>query len=252
MLSPCLLPEPLDNLGTRSWPEQSAVRASPKGEHSFLIVSLLGGLLHQELLAGRGSPICPQPGCMLGSTVAWLGSKEPRRQDHINSCSYFPQVVARGLGTAVVFEDDVRFEGYFKERLQRLMEELEWAKLDWDLMYADLVLQQGAGVELHTGLSPSHYPTGAPSLIPWPPFPCELILMPAAVAFPAVSVPAQCPSPWVEGLPPVTHAPQIQGLRKHCCLGSGGFPAATERGSLPNKTVCYSQLPHTGPAGPVA
>ncbi|XP_006024361.1 inactive glycosyltransferase 25 family member 3 [Alligator sinensis] len=45
------------------------------------------------------------------------------------------EVVARELGTAVVFEDDVRFEGYFKERLQRLMEELEWAKLDWDLIY---------------------------------------------------------------------------------------------------------------------
>ncbi|XP_006119070.2 inactive glycosyltransferase 25 family member 3 isoform X1 [Pelodiscus sinensis] len=45
------------------------------------------------------------------------------------------EIVARGLEKSVVFEDDVRFEVYFKVRLTRLMEELEWAQLDWDLIY---------------------------------------------------------------------------------------------------------------------
>ncbi|XP_032653782.1 inactive glycosyltransferase 25 family member 3 isoform X1 [Chelonoidis abingdonii] len=45
------------------------------------------------------------------------------------------EIVARGLEKSVVFEDDVRFEAYFKVRLMRLMEELEWAQLDWDLIY---------------------------------------------------------------------------------------------------------------------
>ncbi|XP_074871269.1 inactive glycosyltransferase 25 family member 3 [Carettochelys insculpta] len=45
------------------------------------------------------------------------------------------EIVARGLEKVVVFEDDVRFEAYFKVRLTRLMEELEWAQLDWDLIY---------------------------------------------------------------------------------------------------------------------
>ncbi|CAM4646349.1 unnamed protein product [Lepidochelys olivacea] len=45
------------------------------------------------------------------------------------------EIVARGLEKSVVFEDDVRFEAYFKVRLTRLMEELEWAQLDWDLIY---------------------------------------------------------------------------------------------------------------------
>ncbi|XP_053863365.1 inactive glycosyltransferase 25 family member 3 [Malaclemys terrapin pileata] len=45
------------------------------------------------------------------------------------------EIVAQGLEKSVVFEDDVRFEAYFKVRLTRLMEELEWAQLDWDLIY---------------------------------------------------------------------------------------------------------------------
>lgn len=45
-----------------------------------------------------------------------------------------PQIVSRGLERSVVFEDDVRFEAAFPARLQRLMEELERAQQDWDLM----------------------------------------------------------------------------------------------------------------------
>ncbi|NXU78346.1 GT253 glycosyltransferase, partial [Oreotrochilus melanogaster] len=45
------------------------------------------------------------------------------------------QIVSRGLERSVVFEDDVRFEAAFPARLQRLMEELEGAQQDWDLIY---------------------------------------------------------------------------------------------------------------------
>ena len=44
------------------------------------------------------------------------------------------QIVSRGLERSVVFEDDVRFEAAFPARLRRLMEELEGAQRDWDLM----------------------------------------------------------------------------------------------------------------------
>lgn len=44
------------------------------------------------------------------------------------------QIVSRGLERSVVFEDDVRFEAAFPTRLRRLMEELEGAQRDWDLM----------------------------------------------------------------------------------------------------------------------
>ncbi|XP_062361666.1 inactive glycosyltransferase 25 family member 3 [Cinclus cinclus] len=45
------------------------------------------------------------------------------------------EIVSQGLERSVVFEDDVRFEAAFPARLQRLMEELEQAQQDWDLIY---------------------------------------------------------------------------------------------------------------------
>ncbi|XP_053229568.1 inactive glycosyltransferase 25 family member 3 [Podarcis raffonei] len=45
------------------------------------------------------------------------------------------EIVERGLEKSVVLEDDVRFEAYFKKRILRLMDELEQAQLDWDLIY---------------------------------------------------------------------------------------------------------------------
>lgn len=44
------------------------------------------------------------------------------------------QIASRGLERSVIFEDDVRFEAAFPARLRRLMEELEGAQQDWDLM----------------------------------------------------------------------------------------------------------------------
>ncbi|XP_005992172.1 procollagen galactosyltransferase 1 isoform X1 [Latimeria chalumnae] len=45
------------------------------------------------------------------------------------------EIVDLQLERSVVFEDDVRFEGLFKRRLMRLMEEVELVELDWDLIY---------------------------------------------------------------------------------------------------------------------
>ncbi|XP_039618701.1 procollagen galactosyltransferase 2 isoform X1 [Polypterus senegalus] len=45
------------------------------------------------------------------------------------------EIVDLQLDKALVFEDDVRFQGNFKRRLMRLMEEIELVELDWDLIY---------------------------------------------------------------------------------------------------------------------
>lgn len=44
------------------------------------------------------------------------------------------QIVERELEKSVVFEDDLRFEIFFKRRLMNLMYDLEEEGLDWDLM----------------------------------------------------------------------------------------------------------------------
>lgn len=45
-----------------------------------------------------------------------------------------PQMVDNQLDKALIFEDDVRFQGNFKRRLVRLMDEVEKVELDWDIM----------------------------------------------------------------------------------------------------------------------
>ncbi|XP_012929130.1 probable inactive glycosyltransferase 25 family member 3 isoform X1 [Heterocephalus glaber] len=49
--------------------------------------------------------------------------------------SIWEEVVARGLAQVLVFEDDVRFERNFRQRLEWLMEEVAVQKLEWDLIY---------------------------------------------------------------------------------------------------------------------
>uniref|UniRef100_H9GNH6 procollagen galactosyltransferase n=1 Tax=Anolis carolinensis TaxID=28377 RepID=H9GNH6_ANOCA len=44
-------------------------------------------------------------------------------------------IVDRGLEKSVVFEDDLRFEIFFKRRIMNLMYDLEEEGLDWDLIY---------------------------------------------------------------------------------------------------------------------
>ncbi|NXG40988.1 GT251 galactosyltransferase, partial [Psilopogon haemacephalus] len=45
------------------------------------------------------------------------------------------EVVSRGLRRSLVFEDDLRFEIFFKRRLRALMDELEASGTAWDLIY---------------------------------------------------------------------------------------------------------------------
>ncbi|XP_060882684.1 procollagen galactosyltransferase 1-like [Labrus mixtus] len=44
-------------------------------------------------------------------------------------------IVDRGLQTSLVIEDDLRFEVFFRRRLQALLQEVTTHKLDWDLIY---------------------------------------------------------------------------------------------------------------------
>lgn len=44
------------------------------------------------------------------------------------------QVLEKGLDKVLVLEDDVRFEPRFKRRLQAIMDDVNKARLDWDLM----------------------------------------------------------------------------------------------------------------------
>ncbi|KAM4747557.1 procollagen galactosyltransferase 1 [Rhinophrynus dorsalis] len=45
------------------------------------------------------------------------------------------EISERSLSISAVFEDDLRFEIYFKRRLQNLLDDMEKAELDWDLIY---------------------------------------------------------------------------------------------------------------------
>ncbi|XP_030640557.1 procollagen galactosyltransferase 2 isoform X2 [Chanos chanos] len=56
-------------------------------------------------------------GCFLSHHSTWL------------------QVVERGLQRVLVLEDDVRFEPRFKRRMKAIMDDIEKAQLDWDLIY---------------------------------------------------------------------------------------------------------------------
>ncbi|KAK2818311.1 hypothetical protein Q7C36_022244 [Tachysurus vachellii] len=45
------------------------------------------------------------------------------------------EIVERGLQRSLVLEDDLRFELFFKRKLQKLMQDVEAEGLDWDLIY---------------------------------------------------------------------------------------------------------------------
>lgn len=45
------------------------------------------------------------------------------------------EIVDRELEVTLVFEDDVRFESYFKRKMIRLLDDIRTAKLEWDLIY---------------------------------------------------------------------------------------------------------------------
>ncbi|XP_075041197.1 inactive glycosyltransferase 25 family member 3 [Mixophyes fleayi] len=45
------------------------------------------------------------------------------------------EIVERQLDVILVFEDDVRFESFFKRKMIRLLDDVRTAQLDWDLIY---------------------------------------------------------------------------------------------------------------------
>lgn len=71
---------------------------------------------------------------MEGWDAYFLPSKHLWGWVSLTGSGTFPQVVDRGLQKSLVFEDDLRFEIFFKRRLMNLMQDVEREGLDWDLM----------------------------------------------------------------------------------------------------------------------
>ena len=44
------------------------------------------------------------------------------------------QIVERKLERSLVFEDDIRFEPYFQQKLSNFMHDVDSLKMDWDIM----------------------------------------------------------------------------------------------------------------------
>ncbi|XP_023803774.1 procollagen galactosyltransferase 1, partial [Cyanistes caeruleus] len=57
------------------------------------------------------------------------------------------EIAERGLQRSLVFEDDLRFEVFFRSRLTELMEQLEQAGISWDLIYLGRKRLEPAGSE---------------------------------------------------------------------------------------------------------
>ncbi|KFP55434.1 Procollagen galactosyltransferase 2, partial [Cathartes aura] len=76
-----------------------------------------------DMLPGYRDPYSSRPltrgeiGCFLSHYYIWK------------------EVVNRELEKTLVIEDDVRFEHQFKRRLMKLMDDIEQAQLDWELIY---------------------------------------------------------------------------------------------------------------------
>lgn len=51
-----------------------------------------------------------------------------------DSLNFSFKVVNREMEKTLVIEDDVRFEHQFKKKLMKLMDDIEKAQLDWELM----------------------------------------------------------------------------------------------------------------------
>lgn len=59
-----------------------------------------------------------------------LGAVRVKLTDILN----WLQIVDRQLAMSIVFEDDIRFEPHFRQKLVNLMEEVDRLLVDWDLM----------------------------------------------------------------------------------------------------------------------
>ncbi|XP_075903882.1 procollagen galactosyltransferase 1-like [Nelusetta ayraudi] len=120
------------NLVRRSDRRQRMLRTLHEQEISCKIVAAVDGKamnktdvesLGIKMLPGYKDPYHGRPltkgelGCFLSHYNIWK------------------EIVDRGLQSSLVLEDDLRFEVFFKRRLQTLLQEATAHKLDWDLIY---------------------------------------------------------------------------------------------------------------------
>ncbi|OXB84329.1 UNVERIFIED_CONTAM: hypothetical protein H355_007212 [Colinus virginianus] len=100
--------------GSPYWGEVVLVRALNTSQLKALSI---------DMLPGYRDPYSSRPltrgeiGCFLSHYYIWQ------------------EVVNRGLEKTLVIEDDVRFEHQFKRKLMKLMDDIEEAQLDWELIY---------------------------------------------------------------------------------------------------------------------
>lgn len=72
---------------------------------------------------------------VLGSKLGAFTNKNGYRSFHTVFPRWWPlQVIDRDLEKTLVIEDDVRFEHQFKKKLMKLMDDIDKAQLDWELM----------------------------------------------------------------------------------------------------------------------
>ncbi|XP_030636801.1 procollagen galactosyltransferase 1 [Chanos chanos] len=120
------------NLIRRSDRRERMLRTLAEQEISCKVIAAVDGramnvsdiqALGIEMLPGYSDPYHGRPltkgelGCFLSHYNIWT------------------EIVERGLKTSLVIEDDLRFEVFFKRRLQNLMSEVKSEGLDWDLIY---------------------------------------------------------------------------------------------------------------------
>ncbi|KAA0721734.1 Procollagen galactosyltransferase 1 [Triplophysa tibetana] len=120
------------NLHRRSDRRERMLRSLYEQEITCKIITAVDGkalnlsqiqTLGIEMLPGYSDPYHGRPvtkgemGCFLSHYNVWK------------------EIVDRGLNVSLVIEDDLRFEVFFKRRLQNLMSEIETQGLDWDLIY---------------------------------------------------------------------------------------------------------------------
>ncbi|KAI7810654.1 procollagen galactosyltransferase 1 [Triplophysa rosa] len=120
------------NLRKRSDRRERMLRSLYEQEITCKIITAVDGkalnlsqiqALGIEMLPGYSDPYHGRPltkgemGCFLSHYNVWN------------------EIVDRGLNVSLVIEDDLRFEVFFKRRLQNLMREIETQGLDWDLIY---------------------------------------------------------------------------------------------------------------------
>ncbi|XP_061743995.1 procollagen galactosyltransferase 2 [Nerophis ophidion] len=101
------------------------------GLHTTLIDAVDGKALNTSQLQALGIEMMPDYKDPYSGRVLTRGEIGCFLSHH----SIWRQVVERGLQKVLVLEDDVRFEPRFKRRLQAIMDDVDKAQLDWDLIY---------------------------------------------------------------------------------------------------------------------